>query len=459
VLSTEGPARTNYHVPVQMPRTRYARAPDGISIAYQVTGDGPLDLVMVKGYLSHLEMDWENPAYVRMVQRLGSFARVIAFDKRGVGMSDAVDELPTLEQRMDDVRVVCDEVGSERAVLFGMSEGGMMCILFAATYPERTHSLILYGAMARATEAPDYPWAAPREAIMEAAQVLNEHWGEGAVAEIFTPSIADEPGVREAVGAYERHAASPRAAQKLHDMFLDMDVRDVLPSVRVPTLVLHRRGDRVVNIRAGRWLASQIADARMVELDGIDHEVSAGDTDAIVDEIQEFVTGSREAAEPDRVLATVMFTDIVDSSRRASELGDTRWLAMLERHDAVVRHELERHRGREVKTTGDGFLATFDGPARAIRCALAITREAARVGTPVRVGLHTGEIELRGDDVAGIGVHIAARVSAVAGESEIVVSRTVKDLVVGSGIAFDPRGTHELKGIEDTWELFAVRDP
>ena len=440
------------------PETRYARAGD-VSIAYQVLGEGPADLVMVPGFATHVELAWEAPVYARFLERLASFSRLIIFDKRGTGLSDPVTEVPTLEERIDDVRAVMDAVGSERAALFGISEGGPMSTLFAATHPARTSALVLYGAMARSTEAPDYPWAAPAEALLEsAAEFIAPYWGRDARAmvDIFAPSLADDPGAVEFTARMERSAASPAMVQQIFEMFLDIDVRAVLPTIHVPTLVLHRHGDRVVNRRAGEWMAAQIPDARYVELSGIDHLPWAGDAEAVIGEIQEFLTGARSVPEPDRVLATVMFTDIVGSTARAAEIGDSSWRELLSRHQSVVRDELARFRGREVKTLGDGCLATLDGPARAIRCGLAIVQATRPLGLEVRIGLHSGELELIGDDVGGIAVHIAARVGALAAPGEVLVSSTVKDLVAGAGIEFVDRGTHPLKGISDEWRLFAA---
>jgi len=443
---------------VGRPPTRYAKSGDA-SIAYQVVGDAPIDLVLVLGFATHVELQWESRAFARFFERLSSFARLIVFDKRGTGLSDPVAEVPTLEQRIDDVRAVMDAAGSERAAFLGISEGGPTSVLFAATHPERVSALVLYGAMGRTTEAPDYPWASPADALREsAAEFIAPYWGQQAqgMVDLFAPSLAGDPDTVEFTARMERSAASPAMVQQIFEMFLDIDVRDVLPTIQVPTLVLHRRHDRVVNWRAGSELASRIPDARYVELSGIDHLPWAGDSDAVLGEIEEFLTGARSLPEPDRVLATVMFTDIVGSTQRAAELGDARWRELLAAHQAAVRRELARFRGREVKTLGDGCLATFDGPARAIRCGQAIAQGARSGGLEVRVGLHSGEVELIGDDVGGIAVHIAARLGAVAGPGEVLVSRTVKDLVAGSGIRFDDRGTTLLKGIPDEWRLFAA---
>ena len=440
------------------PPTQYAKSADA-SIAYQVVGDGPIDLVVVLGFATHLELQWESPPLARFFERISSFSRVIIFDKRGTGLSDPVTEVPTLEQRIDDVRAVMDAAGSERAALFGISEGGPMSVLFAATHPDRVTALVLHGAMGRTTEAPDYPWASPAEALREsAAEFIAPYWGQQAegLVELFTPSFADDPEAVEFTARMERSAASPAMVQQIFEMFLDIDVRAILPTIHVPTLVLHRRGDRVVNRRAGKELAGQIPRARYVEVPGIDHLPWAGDSEALLGEIEEFLTGARSFPEPDRVLATVMFTDIVASTERATELGDARWRELLSAHQAAVRRELTRFRGREVKTLGDGCLATFDGPARGIRCGRAIAEAVRSLGLEVRIGLHSGEVELIEEDVGGIAVHIAARVGALAAAGEVLVSSTVKDLVAGSGIRFVDRGAKHLKGISDEWRLFAA---
>jgi pimeloyl-ACP methyl ester carboxylesterase len=443
---------------MSVPPTQYAKSGDA-SIAYQVVGEGALDLVLVLGFATHLELQWESPPFARFCERLSTFSRLIVFDKRGTGLSDPVAEVPTLEQRIDDVRAVMDAAGSERAALFGISEGGPMSVLLAASHPARATALVLYGAMGRTTEAPDYPWASPADALREsAAEFILPYWGqrpEGMV-ELFAPSFAGDPQAIEFSARMERSAASPAMVQQIFEMFLDIDVRAILPTIRVPTLVLHRRGDRVVNRRAGEYLAKQIQGARYVELPGIDHLPWAGDADAVLGEIEEFLTGARSVPEPDRVLATVMFTDIVGSTQRAAEVGDARWRELLGAHQEAVRRELERFRGREIKTLGDGHLATFDGPARAIRCGLAIAETASSTSLEVRTGLHSGEVELMDNDVGGIAVHIAARIGALAGAGEVLVSSTVKDLVAGSGIQFVDRGAQQLKGIADEWRLFAA---
>jgi class 3 adenylate cyclase len=440
------------------PETRYASSGE-IGIAYQVVGEGEIDLVVAFPYVSHLDLLWENPAQTHFLRRLGSFARVILFDRRGVGLSDPVERPATLEERMDDVRAVMDAAGSERAALLGMSEGSTMCMLFAATYPARTSALVLWGAMARSTEADDYPWAPPREALVEAnEELIAPLWGQGATLDIFSPSLAGDPRAREFQARFERQAASPRRVWQLVEMFLDTDVREALPLIQAPTLVLHRRGDRAVNYRAARWLAGQIEGSRYVELEGEDHFPWVGDSDAALSAIEEFLTGVRPGPAPERVLATVLFTDIVDSTRLATEMGDRRWRDLLEQHHTLVRGQLERFEGREIKTTGDGFLATFDGPTRAAECARAIADEMPSLGIEVRAGLHTGEVELIGEDVGGIGVHLAARISALAGPGEVLASRTVRDLAAGSGVDFEPHGRHALKGVPDEWEIYSVAE-
>jgi class 3 adenylate cyclase len=439
------------------PQTKYARSGE-LGIAYQELGEGEIDLVVAYPYLSHLDLMWENPMLVRFLRRLGSFARVITFDRRGVGLSDPVDGTTTPEERMDDLRAVMDAAGAERAALFGMSEGAMTCMLFAASHPERVRAMVLWGGMARSTWAEDYPWAAPKEALLEAQdELMGPLWGQGATLDVFSPSLADDPAAREAQARYERQAASPMRAHQLLMMFLDADVRDALPLIHTPTLIMHRRGDQVVNYRAARWLAEQIEGSRYVELEGVDHFpwVGEGGIEAM-DEVEEFLTGVRPGPPSERVLATVLFTDIVDSTRVAGELGDRRWRELLERHQELTRTQLGRFGGREVKTTGDGFLAVFDGPTRAAECARAIAAATPALGIEVRAGLHTGEVELMGDDVGGMAVHVAARIAGLAGGSEVLASRTVRDLSVGSGIEFADAGRHALKGVPDEWDVYSV---
>jgi pimeloyl-ACP methyl ester carboxylesterase len=438
-----------------LPETRYAKSGD-VNIAYQVIGEGPFDLVYVPGWISNVELMWEEPAHAHLLRRLASFSRLILFDKRGTGLSDPVpvDRLPTLEQRMDDVRAVMDAAGSERAALFGSSEGGLMSVLFAATYPERTLALIAVAIYAKRIWSPDYPWAPTPEARAAEIEAIELAWGADMDISDLAPS-ADEAFKRRAV-AYLRRSASPGAAVALLRMNTQIDVREVLPTIRVPTLVIHRVDDRDVDVEEGRWIAAQIPGATFVELPGDEHLIWAGDVDAVVDEVEEFLTGSRPVHEADRVLATVLVTDVVGSTERAAELGDRPWRDVLERHLDAARVELERFRGRLVDTAGDGFLATFDGPARAIRCAQAVARRARTLGLELRSGLHTGEVELHREAVRGIAVHLGARVAAVAEPGEIVVSSTVKDLVAGSGIEFEDRGEHALKGVPGAWRLYAV---
>ncbi|HJQ74240.1 MAG TPA: adenylate/guanylate cyclase domain-containing protein, partial [Gaiellaceae bacterium] len=385
----------------------------------------------------------------------------ILFDKRGTGLSDRVsnDELPTLEERMDDVRAVLEAVGSTRAALFGHSEGGNMCVLFAATYPERTTALITLGCFAKRRDPDDdYPWAPTAENREAEAAEVELNWGHlrPEDVEYYAPSRVGDEQFVENLERYLRRAASPGAAATLIRMNSYIDTREILPTIQVPTLVLHRTGDHDVNVAEGRYMAAKIPGAKFVELPGADHWISAGDTDELADEIEEFLTGTRPIPEPDRVLATVLFTDIVGSTERAVELGDRRWRELLGSHDATVRRELERFRGREVDTAGDGFLATFDGPARAVRCALS-TEEAVRgLGVEIRAGIHTGECELDGPKVRGIAVHTGARIASLAGAGEVLVSQTVKDLVSGSGLAFEDRGLHELKGVPGEWRVYAA---
>jgi class 3 adenylate cyclase len=439
---------------MKLPETRYAKSGD-VNIAYQVVGDGPFDLVLVPGFVSHLDNDWEEPRSAHFLQRLASFSRLIRFDKRGTGLSDRPSGLPDLETRMDDVRAVMDAVGSKRAALFGYSEGGPMCILFAATYPERTLSLVLYGTYAKRQDPDDdYPWSPTAEQRQDYASEVEREWGVEADLGTMAPN-ADEAMVRW-WQARARASASPGAARDLILMNSQIDVRAVLPAVRLPTLVLHRRGDHDSRLEEGRYIAAHIAAARFVELEGEDH-VPWIDSDQVVDEIEEFLTGVRHGPDPDRVLATMLFTDIVGSTERATEIGDHRWRELLERHHELVRRQLERYQGEEVDTAGDGFLATFDGPARAIRCGQAIRDQARELDLEIRAGVHTGEVERAGRDVRGIAVHIGARVAARAGAGEILASSTVRDLVAGSGIVFEDRGSHSLKGVPGEWGLYAVR--
>ncbi len=438
------------------PETRYAKSGD-LNIAYQVVGDGPFDLLYVPGWISNIELMWEDPAQARLLERLAAFSRLILFDKRGTGLSDPVplDLLPTLEERMDDVRAVMDAAACERAAIFGSSEGGLMSVLFAATYPERTRALVTHAIYAKRLWSSDYPWAPTPEARAAEIEQIERSWGGEMDISSLAPS-ADESFKRRAV-AYIRRSASPGAAVALLRMNSQIDVRDVLPTIRVPTLVIHRTGDLDVNVEEGRWIASEIPGAKYVELPGDEHLIWAGNVDELVDEVEEFLTGSRPVQEADRVLATVLFSDVVGSTERAADLGDRRWRDLLERHFEVVRRELGRFRGEEIETAGDGFLATFDGPARAVRCAAAIRSAVQPLGLEVTAGVHTGEVERLGSGIAGIAVHTGARVAAVAGPGEVLVSSTVKELVAGSGLEFEDRGPHDLKGVPGEWRLYAVR--
>ena len=438
-----------------VPETRYTKS-GGVNIAYQVVGKGPVDLIYAPPWIGNFELFWEEPSYSRFLMRLASFSRLILFDKRGTGSSDRSAELPILEEQMDDIGAVMEAAGSERAALFGASEGGSQCALFAASYPERTQGLILYGTVATNVWSPEAPWVPTEEIFEMYMDVIQREWGGPVGLPLFAPSVAGDERLQAWWARLLRLAASPPTAIALLRMARDIDIRHVLRTIRVPTLILQRDGDLAVNVESGRYLARQVPGAKYVELSGNDHMPFVGDSDSIVAEVQEFLTGVRPAPEPDRVLATVLFTDIVGSTQRAAELGDRRWRDLLGSYYALARKELDRFRGREVKTTGDGFLATFDGPARGIRCACAISDEAGQLGIETRAGLHTGECEMIGDDVGGIAVHIGARVAAVAGPGEVMVSSTVRDLVAGSGITFQDQGVHALKGVPEEWRLFAV---
>jgi pimeloyl-ACP methyl ester carboxylesterase len=438
-------------------KTDYARS-GKIHIAYQVVGDGPLDLVYVPGWVSHVELAWEEPTLARFLNRLASFSRLILFDKRGTGLSDRVPdaELPPLEERMDDLRAVMDAAGSERAALFGFSEGGNLSTLFAASYPERTTALMLFGTFAKRIRSPDYPWAPTPEERQAQYELVAREWGRNMDLEKYVPSKLGDADFLRRLSAYFRSSASPGAAVTLLRMNTEIDIRHVLPAIRVPTLIMNRVGDRSVSVEEGRWMAGQIPNARFVELAGEDHMPWVGDQDSILDEVQEFLTGDRPVREPDRVLATVLVTDIVGSTRHAARIGDRAWCDLLARHHAIVREALAAFRGREIDTAGDGFLATFDGPARAVGCACRIRDAVRALGIEIRAGLHTGEIELAGDKVRGIAVHTGARIAATAQAGEILASSTVKDLVSGSGIRFAERGVHALKDIPRPWQLFAA---
>ncbi len=437
------------------PDVRYTRAPDGTSIAYTTFGEGPLDLLCIPGFVSHLELMFEAPDAERYLGRMAGFSRVVMYDKRGQGLSDRPPSPPTLEQSMQDARAVLDEVGVQRAAVFGISEGGPMSTLLAASYPERVSALVLYGTWPRLIRADDYPQGVPQEAFDAFVEAAVRDWGGPVALQLWAPALAEDEDARRWWARLLRSGSSPSGAAALLRLYTEIDVRGVLPTITAPTLVLHRRRDRLMPPAAGRAIAEAIPGSKFVELDGEDH-LPIVDPEQILDEIEEFLTGERTAREPDRMLATVMFTDIVDSTRRAVELGDRRWRELLERHDEIVRGVIARHRGREIKTMGDGFLATFDGPARGIGAAVS-ARDAVRpLDLEIRAGLHTGEVEIMKQDIGGIAVNIGARVGALAGPGEVLVSRTVTDLVAGSGIAFEDRGAHALKGVPGEWQLFTV---
>jgi pimeloyl-ACP methyl ester carboxylesterase len=429
------------------PTTHYAKSGE-VHIAYQVFGEGP-DLVMAPGFVSHIENYWDDPHFARWLNRLGSFCRVVLFDKRGTGLSDRVPNLPAMDERMDDMRAVMDAVKIERAAQFGISEGGSLAALFAATHPERTQSLTLYGAFARFLH-----WIPDDEGFDALTSYIDEHWGTGTSLPNFAPTKANDLAIRQWWGKFERLGASPSAAIALMRMNREIDISGILHSIKVPTLVIHLTGDALVSIDGGRELATGIPGARLVEVPGIDHLPWLDAGDRILSEMESFLTGSRSTAAVDRMLATVVFTDIVGSAKRADPGRDSAWGDLLEAHNKTVRRELARFRGREVKSLGGGFLATFDGPARAIHCAGAIRDSLHQLDVPVRIGVHTGEVELAEDDVRGIAVHIATRVAHIGGADDVLVSRAVKDLVAGSGIKFEDFGMHAFKGIPDAWQVF-----
>jgi class 3 adenylate cyclase len=436
--------------------TRYAKSGD-VHIAYRTLGSGPVDVVVAEQWFSNVEIEREVRPLARFNDRLSAFARVIRFDKRGVGLSDPVPAtaLPTLEEWMDDLRAVLDDIGIDKAAIVTAMAGGFMASVFAATYPDRVRALVIIDGFARLTRTDDYPWGITEDESQAIIDAFGSRWGTGMMLELFDPDDADDIALRESWGRYERHSVSPGTAAPMIEMINATDIRGVLPAIRVPTLIV-ARADAPVEPAHGRYLAEHIADATYVELPGRGSLLWSGDQDALLREIEYFVTGSRPTVQHDRVLATVLFTDIVGSTDRAAEIGDARYRELLAEHDQIVRRALDRFEGREVKTTGDGFLATFDGPARAIRCAQTIHESLRPIGVDVRAGLHTGEVDLIDGDVGGIAVHLGARVMAEAGAGETVVSSTVKDLVVGSEITFLDRGEHSLKGVPGTWRLFAV---
>jgi class 3 adenylate cyclase len=445
---------------VDIPETRYARSGE-VSIAYQVVGEGPPDLVFAPP-ITHLELAWEAPSTAGFLGRLASICRLIRFNQRGVGMSDRISGVPPLETRMDDIRAVMDAVGSERAAVFGLGDAGPLCVLFAATYPERTSALVLFNSAPRFVRNPELSWLPTRAELESRAEQFERHWGE---SEFMSETLRTiNPDLTEAelpsLLRELRVSVSPGSAAGYVRMNMDVDVCDVLPLVGVPTMVMHRKDEDGWDVRSGRYLAERIAGARFVELPGADFVPELGDQEQLFAELEQFLAdvadGKTVEAEPDRVLATVLFTDIVGSSEKAASLGDRAWRELLERHHELVRRQLARFRGVEVDTAGDGFFASFDGPARAIRCACAIVESVPELGLEVRAGLHTGECELANDKVAGIAVHTGARVASLAQPEEILVSSTVKDLVAGSEIVFEDRGAHSLKGIPGEWRLYAV---
>jgi pimeloyl-ACP methyl ester carboxylesterase len=428
-----------------LPDTRYALSGE-VNIAYQVMGDGPVDIILVPGIASHVEFLHEFPGYTAFLRRLSSFARLITFDKRGQGLSDRVTDAASLEQRIDDVRAIMDETGSKQAVLLGFSEGSPMSALFAASYPDRVSKLILFGGYASAS--------LPEEVREQRAKL----WGTGGMIRALDPDRASDPEAVSQIAKFERLSCSRGAIKAYLALVGGIDVRPILPAVRIPTLVLHRRTDVLVPVERGRDLAARIPGAKYIEYPDGNHMFWSGDVDAMLGDIEEFVTGHRESSESEleRILATVLFTDIVDSTRSAAEMGDKTWRRLLDSHDQLARQTVERHRGNLIKSTGDGILATFDGPGRAVRCALAFGSAAKQIGLPLRAGLHTGEVEVRGNDIGGIAVHAAARVMSQSGANEVLVSRVVTDLVAGAGLKFSERGSHELKGLPGNWELFAA---
>jgi class 3 adenylate cyclase/pimeloyl-ACP methyl ester carboxylesterase len=439
------------------PEISYAKSGD-VHIAYQVLGDGPLDLIYAPEFWNSIEAMWEEPGFEKFLLRLASFSRLICFDQRASGLSDPVApaDIPSLEGWVDDVRAVMEDAGSSRAALLGSGGGGLMSMLFAASHPEQVQALVLVNSFPRLTRADDYPWGTSPDHEDRIIREMEHGWGRGVLLETVAPSVAGSPEFRRWWGRCQRLGCSPGTMLAIRRMLQQADVRDVLPTIRVPTLVVHRKETWAVDAGCGRYLADHIPGARYLEVPGIDFFVFVGDSDAILDEVEEFLTGVRRGESGARVLATVLFTDIAKSTERAAEIGDRRWGDLLESHHSIVRTQLSRFQGREIDTIGDGFLATFDGPARGIRCAREICSAVRELGLEVRAGLHTGEIELVGNDIRGIAVHIGARVSSLAGPGEVLVSSTVKDLVAGSGIEFEDRGMHELKGVPGEWRIFAV---
>jgi class 3 adenylate cyclase len=441
------------------PETRYAKK-DGAHVAYQVVGEGPLDLVLVSTWFSHLEARWDFPGFAYFLRRLSSFSRLISFDKSGIGLSDPIPSRtpPPLEDWMDDVRAVLDAVGSERTAIMGANDGNLMAALFAATHPERTSALVLANATARLAAAPDYEIGVSPEVQERLISLVEQTWGRGDIMAAINPSLADDPEQAQAWGRFFRHSASPTTAAAVMRMLFELDVRDVLPTITVPTLVVNRAESPIITVDHGRYVADHIEGARFAAVAGADYGFALGDVDVILDEVEEFLTGGRHAQLTDRVLATVLFTDIVDSTGQAVALGDARWRELLEAHDQLARTEVARFGGQIPEFAGDGMLATFDGPARAVRCAFVLRDRVRTLGLHIRAGLHAGEVERRGAQVAGIGVHIAARIVSLAGPDDVLVSRTVRDLVAGSGLTFVDRGTHTLKGVPEEWQVLEASE-
>ena len=435
------------------PQTQYASAGD-ISIAYQVVGDGPIDLVYAQGWLTNIEYAWESPHYADFLTKLGRFSRLIFFDKRGTGLSERDVGFPTLEQRTEDIAAVLDAVDSDNAALFGVSEGGNMSALFAATYPERTRALVLSGTTARGSWAPDYPWRSKPEETEQLITYMRRNWGKPFELDEAAPSMADNEAAREWWGAYIRNSASPKAAELITRLNSQIDIREILPTIRSPTLVINREHDAWGPSDEARYIADLIPNATLKIVPGVDHLPWYGDQDRMVGEIKEFLTGQRDISPSERVLLTVLMTDIVGSTERAAALGDSRWRSLLDRHDAIVRRRVSDFGGQTINTTGDGFITAFTGPTRSIQCAEAIRVDLARLDLQIRVGVHTGECERRGSDLGGLAVHIAARILEHAPPGEILVSGTVKDLTVGSGLEMKPVGTQSLKGVPGHWPLY-----
>lgn len=440
----------------QPPSVEYAKAPDGIQLAYQVFGDGPPDVLLVWGGISHIELLWDDPNLARIFRRLSSFARVIQFDRRGTGMSDRPGGPATLEDRVQDLAVVLDAAGSHQAAIFGESEGGPTACLFAATFPHRTAALILYGPVIRMVGEASFPWASARDVFDAALDATVDDWGSEDLIWGWAPSVGDDPRARQFFARFMRLSSSPAAYREQMLVNVEIDVREILPLIKVPALVLHRRDDTAINVGQGRYAAERIPGARYVELPGDDHLLIGGDPDPLVEEIEEFLTGIRPTRDPDRTVATIVFTDIVASTAAAARLGDQSWRRLLDEHDHVLRRQLGIFGGREVNTTGDGMVARFDGPGRAVKWARSVLEGVRPLGVELRAGIHTGECEVRGRDLAGVSVHVAARIASLARPGEVLVSKTVSDLAAGTGVEFLERGVHTLRGVTGRWPLLSV---